>query len=173
VSPAVEKLIYKEIDRMLEMGVVEESQSAWSSLAVPVQTTEKVLLCLDSRKVNAASKKDAYPMSQSNGILSRLQKAMYISSLDLKDAYWQIPLDPSFRDKAAFTIPGKPLYQYRVMPFGLTNASQTMTRLMDKVMPPDLRNEVFVYLLIYLFISFRQRNSFTGYLNISTTYLTY
>jgi len=71
---------------------------------------------------------------------------MYISSLDLKDAYWQIPLEPSFRDKTAFTIPGKPLFQYRVMPFGLTNASQTMTRLMDKVSPPDLRNEVFVYL---------------------------
>jgi len=55
VSPPVEKLIYKEIDRMLEMRVVEESQSAWSSPVVPVQTTEKVRLCLDSRKVNAAT----------------------------------------------------------------------------------------------------------------------
>jgi len=78
---------------------------------------------------------------------------MYISSLDLKDAYWQIPLEPSFRDKTAFTIPGKPLYQYRVMPFGLTNASQTVTRLMDKVIPPDLRNEVFVYLDDLLVVS--------------------
>ncbi|XP_043064101.1 uncharacterized protein LOC122320091 [Drosophila ficusphila] len=78
---------------------------------------------------------------------------MYISSLDLKDAYWQIPLDINSRDKTAFTIPGKPLYQYKVMPFGLTNASQTMTRLMDKVIPPELRNEVFVYLDDLLVVS--------------------
>jgi len=108
---------------MLEMGVIGESQSAWSSPVVLVQKPGKVRLCLESSKVNAATKK--------NGILSRLPKAMYISGLDLKDAYWQIPLQPSFRDKTTFTIPDKPLYQYRVMPFGLTNASQTTNRLMD------------------------------------------
>jgi len=53
--------------------------------------------------------------------------------LDLKDAYWQIPFEPSSREKLSFTIPGKPLYQYKVMPFGLTNASQAMTRLIQKV----------------------------------------
>jgi len=72
---------------------------------------------------------------------------------DLKDAFWKIPLEPSSRDKTAFTIPGKPLYQNRVMHFGLINASQTMTRLMDKVIPPDLRNEVFVYLDDLLVVS--------------------
>lgn len=32
------------------------------------------------------------------------------------------------------------------MPFGLTNASQTITRLMDRAIPPELGNEVFVYI---------------------------
>lgn len=31
VSPAVEKLMYEEIDRMLQLGVIEKSSSAWSS----------------------------------------------------------------------------------------------------------------------------------------------
>jgi len=96
--------------------------------------------------------KDAYPLPQIDGILSRLPKTNFISSLDLKDAYWQIPLDPASRDKTAFTIPGKPPYQYKVMPFGLTNASQTMTRLMDKVIPAHLRNAVFVYLDDFLIV---------------------
>jgi len=138
---------------MLEMGVIEKSQSAWSSPVVLVQKPVKVRLCLDSRKVNAAIKKDAYPLHQIDVILSRLLKAIFISSLDLKDAFWKIPLEPSSRDKTAFTIPGKPLYQNRVMHFGLINASQTMTRLMDKVIPPDLRNEVFVYLDDLLVVS--------------------
>jgi len=67
-------------------------------------------------------------------------------------------LADSFRSKidsgkTAFTIPRKPLYQYKVMPFGLTNASQTMTRLMDKVIIANLRNEVFVYLDDLLVVS--------------------
>ncbi|XP_044572730.1 uncharacterized protein LOC6503773 isoform X1 [Drosophila ananassae] len=153
VSPAVEKLLYGEVDRMLELGVVEESDSAWSSPVVLVQKPGKVRLCLDSRKVNAVTVKDAYPLPQIDGILSRLPKAMFISSLDLKDAFWQIPLDPASRDKTAFTIPGRPLYQFKVMPFGLCNAGQTMSRLMDKVIPASLRNEVFIYLDDLLLVS--------------------
>lgn len=153
VSPAVEKLLYSEVDRMLQLGVIEESDSAWSSPVVLVQKPGKVRLCLDSRKVNAVTAKDAYPLPQIDGILSRLPKAVYISSLDLKDAFWQIPLDPASRDKTAFTIPGRPLYQFNVMPFGLCNAGQTMSRLMDKVIPASLRNEVFIYLDDLLLVS--------------------
>ncbi|KAH8318247.1 hypothetical protein KR059_000694, partial [Drosophila kikkawai] len=90
VSPAVEKLLYAEIDRMLEMEVIEESQSAWSSPVVLVQKPGKVRLCLDSRKVNAVTTKDTYPLPQIDGILSRLPKAMFISSLNLKDANYSV-----------------------------------------------------------------------------------
>jgi len=40
-----------------------------------------------------------------DGILSKLPKAEYITSLDLKDAFCQIPLDKNSRDKSAFTVP--------------------------------------------------------------------
>jgi len=119
---------------MLKLGVIEDSDSAWSSLVVLVKKPGKVRLCLDSRKVNAVTREDAYPLPQIDG---RLPKTMFISSLDLKDAYWQIPLDPDSRDKTAFAIPEKPHYLYKVMPYGLTNASLTMTRLMYKVIPAE------------------------------------
>jgi len=35
-------------------------------------------------------------------ILSRLTRAVFISSIDLKDAYWQIPLKESAREKRFF-----------------------------------------------------------------------
>jgi len=91
---------------MLKLGVIEESDSPWSSPVVLVQKPGKVRLCLDSKKTNIATKKDAYPLPQIDGILGRLPKAICISSQDLKDAYWQIPLEPSFREKTAFTIRG-------------------------------------------------------------------
>jgi len=91
-------------------------------------------LCLDSRKINASTEKDACPLPQISGILSRLPKAEFITSLDLKDAYWQVPLDEASRDKTPFTVPGRPLYQFEAMPFGL--ATQSMSKLMDRVSPP-------------------------------------
>lgn len=81
-----------------------------------------------------------------DGIFSRLPKARFITSLDLKDAFWQIPLDEKSQEKTAFTVPGRPLYQFVTMPFGLCNAPQTMSRLMDKVVPAHLRHKVFIYL---------------------------
>lgn len=99
--------MYEELGRMLELGAIEESNSAWSSPVVLVRKPGNVRLCSDSRKVNAVTVKDAYPMPFIDGILSRLPKAEYISSIDLKDAFWQIPLEPKSRDKTAFTVPGQ------------------------------------------------------------------
>lgn len=146
VSPAVEKLMYSEIDRMLSLGVIEPSTSPWSSPMRLVIKPHKVRLCLDARKVNSVTKKDAYPLHSIEGIFSRLPKANIISKLDLKDAYWQIGLSEESKAITAFTVPGRPLYQFVVMPFGLCNAPQTMCRLMDAIIPPDLRNKVFGYL---------------------------
>lgn len=42
VSPAVEKLMYQEIDRMLSLGVIEPSSSPWSSPMRLVVKTNKI-----------------------------------------------------------------------------------------------------------------------------------
>ncbi|XP_070068024.1 uncharacterized protein [Drosophila takahashii] len=48
-----------------------------------------------------------------DGILSRLPPARYITGLDMKHAFWQIPLEEKSRQCTAFTIPNRPLYQYK------------------------------------------------------------
>jgi len=80
------------------------------------------------------------------GIHSRLPKAEMISKIDLKDAYLQIGLSERAKALTAFTVPVRPLYQFVVMPFGIRNAPQTMSRLMDAIIPDDLRYYVFEYL---------------------------
>jgi len=92
LSPAVEKILYKEVDRILSLGVIEPSTSAWSSPMRLVLKPNKVRLCLDARKLNNVTQKDAYPLASIEGILSWLLKAEMISKIDLKDAYWQIGL---------------------------------------------------------------------------------
>lgn len=162
VSPAVERLMFKEIDRMLALGVIEASSSPWSSPMRLVVKPNKVRLCLDARRVNQLTKKDAYPLPNIEGIFSRLPKANLISKLDLKDAYWQIGLADEAKALTAFTIPGRPLYQFVVMPFGLCNAPSTMCRLMDELIPPDLRHCVFGYLDDLIIVS----EDFSSHLSI-------
>lgn len=153
VSPAVQQLMYSELDRMIAMGVIEQSQSPWNNPVTLVRKGAKNRLCLDARKLNALTVKDAYPLPNIEGLLSRLGDTHFISSVDLKDAFWQIPLEIKSREKTAFTVPGRPLYHFTVMPFGLCNAAQRLCRLMDKVIPGHLRERVFVYLDDLLIVS--------------------
>jgi len=68
-------------------------------------------------------------MPRINYILDQLGEARYISCLNLKDGYWQIPLEESSSQFMAFTVPGKGLLQWRVKPFGLHSASATFPTL--------------------------------------------
>lgn len=147
VSPYVQKSIDDELDRMLSLGVIEKSVSPWSSPMVCVKKSSgKIRLCLDSRKLNDCTKKDAYPLPYISNILGRFSGTKYLSTIDLSDAFWQVPLEYNSKEKTAFTIPGRGLYQFIVMPFGLCNAPQTQSRLMDRVLGADLEPFVFAYL---------------------------
>lgn len=154
ISPAVQGLMYAELDRMLELGVIELSQSPWNSpISMVRKPNGKARLCLDARAVNLLTKKDAYPMPIIEGVLSRLKDTFFISSVDLKDAFWQIELAEGSREKTAFSVPGRPHYQFRRMPFGLCNSAQSMCRLMDVAIPAHLREYVFVYIDDLLVVS--------------------
>lgn len=154
VSPAILSILTAEVDDMLRRGIIEESNSAWSSPVLVVKKSDgKKRFCLDCRAVNKVTVKDAYPMPIIEGIFASLQETVYISSIDLKEAFWQVELEPGSRDKTAFTVPGRPLYQFVRMPFGLCNAPQTLCRLMDKVIKSDLREYVFVYMDDLLVVS--------------------
>ena len=153
MSPAMQDIVYAELDKMLELGVIQESESPWSNRFTVVRKPEKNRFCLDARKLNARTIKDAYPLQNIEGILSRIDQTEFISSVDLKFAFWQIEMDNASKSCTAFTVAGRPLYEFVVMPFGLCNAAQRLCRLMDKVVPQRLRSNVYVYLDDLLVIS--------------------
>lgn len=147
VSPAKQKLIDVELQKLLDQGIIEPSKSAWSSpiLLVP-KKDGSYRVCVDYRRLNQVTKRDAYPLPYISAILDRLRDARYLSSLDVKSAYWQVPVAESSREYTAFTVPGRGLYQFRRMPMGLTNAPATWQRLIDRVLGADLEPYVLVYL---------------------------
>jgi hypothetical protein len=143
----MQAIINEEVDQMLAAGVIEPSKSAWSSPIVIVRKKGGgYRFCIDFRKLNTASEKDAYPLPHITATLDKLRGAKYLSTLDLKQGYWQIPLSPKSRPPTAFTVPGRGLFQFTVMPFGLHSAPATFQRLLDQVVGPDLEPRVLVYL---------------------------
>lgn len=146
-NPKMQEYINAELNKMLDDGVVEPSDSAWSSPILLVRKkTGDYRFVVDFRKLNSVTKRDAYPLPFVAAILDKLKDAKYLSSLDLKSAYWQVPLSEKSKELTAFTIPGRGLFQFRRMPMGLHNSAATWQRLMDRVIGADLDPHVFVYL---------------------------
>lgn len=147
VSPALQRQIDLELDQMLEAGVIEPSKSAWSSPILLVKKKDNTYrFCVDFRRLNKVSVRDAYPLPYVSDTLDKLREAKYLSSLDIKSAYWQIPMSAESKQYTAFTVPKRGLFQFNRMPFGLTNAPATWQRLIDNVLGADLEPYVFVYL---------------------------
>ena len=134
VSPQRRQLIDSEIDKMLDLGIIEPSSGPYAApITLQPKKDGSCRFCIDFRQLNSVTIRDVYPIPRIDDTLDQLQHAKYFSSMDLRSGFWQIELDASSRDKTAF-ISHAGLFRFRVMPFGLTNAPATFQRLMDLVL---------------------------------------
>ena len=105
----------------------------------------KLRFCVDYRKVNSITRKDAYPLPRVDDTLTTLDGTKWFSTLDMISGYWQVEVAPEDREKTAFCT-HEGLYEFKVMPFGLTNAPATFQRLMDSVLAGLQWKSCLVYL---------------------------
>ncbi|TKR69578.1 hypothetical protein L596_021718 [Steinernema carpocapsae] len=101
-------------------------------------------MCVDYRKLNSVTVKDAFPIPKINDLLVSFNSKRYFSTFDLHSGYWQIRMEGDSIDKTAFTTPIG-LFEFTVMPFGLTNAVATFQRFMESLFEDVLHDYVFVY----------------------------
>ena len=133
-----QKIKWEEVcvEEMLSGGQIEASESPWSAPVVLVTKKDGgTRLCVDYRRLNLATVKDAYPLPRIDDTLDMLAGKCWFSTLDLASGYWQLSLSPEARCKTAFATHSG-LFQFRVMrlmPFGLCNVPATFERLMDRV----------------------------------------
>ncbi|TPX55998.1 hypothetical protein SpCBS45565_g08462 [Spizellomyces sp. 'palustris'] len=102
-------------------------------------------VCLDYQGLNAITKKDRTPLPNLQEMQDHVAGAKFFTSIDIKDAYHWIRINPSDVEKTAIrTRFGH--FEYLVMPFGLTNAPAAFQRLINKILGPHYDDLVLAYL---------------------------
>ena len=141
VRPAVEA----ELKRMEEMGIIQRTSSDYCSPMTVVKKKEgSVRICLDARFINKNMVNDVESSQPIEELIQRFHGCKFLSIIDLRASYWQIPLTPESRKYTAFSYNGR-VYEYLVLPFGLKTAVASFTRAMDLILGPEVREFVTTY----------------------------
>jgi hypothetical protein len=122
------------VKNMQKNKIIVASESPWSSPVVLAMKKDGSLrFCVDFRRLNDVTVKDAYPLPRIDMILETVAGARYFSTLDLASGYWQVEIAPEDRQKTAFSTENG-LWEFNVLPFGCCNGPGTYQRLMDRVL---------------------------------------
>ena len=102
--------------------------------------------CIDFRRLNAWTKKDAYPLPHMQETMESMVGAQHFSCMDLKSGFWQVKMAEESQQYTAFTVGSMGVYEFLCMPYGLCNAQATFQCLMQNC----LGELNLTYALIYL-----------------------
>ncbi|KAG7567991.1 Retrotransposon gag domain [Arabidopsis thaliana x Arabidopsis arenosa] len=165
LNPNLKEVVKKEILKLLDADVIYPiSDSTWVSPVhcvpkkggmtvvknekdelIPTRTITGHRMCIDYRKLNAASRKDHFPLPFIDQMLERLANNPYYCFLDGYSGFFQIPIHPNDQEKTTFTCPYG-TFAYKRMPFGLCNAPATFQRCMTSIFSDLIEEMVEVFM---------------------------
>jgi hypothetical protein len=110
LRPEVEKVI----QQMLQLGVIKREASPFASPMTVVKKKDgTVRICLDTRWINQQMVADCEAPRPLEDLFHSLQSIMFMSAINLRSSYWQIPLSPESTQYTAFLFNGQ-FYTYQV-----------------------------------------------------------
>ena len=140
----LQETLHKEIDAMLNLGIVRPSALPYAS---PVMTVRKKdgthRVCVDYRKLNKLTVFDPEPMTSAIDVFEKMSGDCYFTTINLTKGYWQIGVAEEDIYKTAFVI-ANGTYEFVKMPFGMKNSSTTFVRAMRKVLNGIVNVECYV-----------------------------
>ena len=148
LSPDEETEVRKEIDDLMEMGVVRQSNSPWAAPIVCARKSDgRLRLAIDYRGLNNVSlPATLHPIPRIDDLFDRLGDAKYFSVMDAKSGYHQLPLKDEEAELTAFVVPWGHYEFKEGTPFGLKGAGYSFQRFMATI----LGNSNFTDALCYL-----------------------
>ena len=131
---AYQKETDDQIRDMLDQGVIQPSISPWAAPIVLVRKKDgKYRFCVNYRKLNSVTKRDARSLPRVDDLLDALQGYDLFTTLDLRSGYWQLSVSPEDREKTAFVTPTGS-WEFLRVTFGLSGAPASSDRAMQIIM---------------------------------------
>ena len=130
------KALDAEVLSLVKKGVVELAPllfpGYYSRLFVVMKASGSWRPVIDLSSLNLKVLKTSFKMETLQPVLLSVQRGDWMVSLDLKDAYLQVPVHPDSRKYLRFVVSGQ-VYQFKALCFGLSTAPQVFTRVMAPV----------------------------------------
>jgi hypothetical protein len=146
LSPPKMQIMRNKIDSLLKEGVIEPSNSCYSSPSFLVDKPNgDHRLVIDYRALNKKIEIDCNPIPNIHFSFHWFAKAKYFTVIDLNQGYYQMSLGKESRHLTSFcTMWG--LYQWTRVPFGLATGAQAISNLMEMIFSDLKYKYVFCYL---------------------------
>ena len=134
-SPRAQAL-RQEVEAMLAKGALEIARDPgpgfYSRLFLVEKATGGWRSVIDLSHLNDFVQLTPFKMETVASVLLSVSEGDFLASLDLKDAYFQIPIHGSSRKLLRFMSEGT-VYQFKALCFGLSTAPQVFTRVFAAV----------------------------------------
>lgn len=136
-SQKEEIFLSSEIEKLLSKGIIEECQHEQGEYISPIFLTPKsdggFRMILNLKKLNNHMPYIHFKMETIKSVLNLVTPNCYMASIDIKDAYYSIPILPEHQKLLKFSLGGK-LYKFTCLPNGLCSGPRKFT----KVLKPPL-----------------------------------
>lgn len=135
-NPVMQKEIDRQVNELIEAGIVIESNSEYHSPVVLVKKGDGTFrFFCDYRKINIQTRPIFHPLPRLESVFDCLaeSEAHIFSSFDLHSGYFQIQIDPETRHKTAF-ITRNGIYEWTRMPMGLKNSCVSFQMIMSQIL---------------------------------------
>ena len=98
--------VTKNVDELLEKGIIRPSYSPYASPLVLVKKkTGELRMCIDYRSLNRITVRDNFPLPLIEDCLEYLDRKNCFSLLDLRNSFHQVNMDPESIQYTAFVTP--------------------------------------------------------------------
>ena len=125
-----------ELQKLLKIGVIEESISEPGEVISPVFLVKKSdgshRMILNLKKFNENVAYEHFKMENLSTATQMVTEGCFMASVDLRHAYYSVPVKPPFRKYLKFKWKGR-LYQYTCFANGLSNCPRYFTKLLKPV----------------------------------------
>jgi hypothetical protein len=129
-------VLLEEIEQMLAKDAIEQvhpkTPGFYSTFFLVPKKDGGQRPVLNLKGLNKFVQYKSFKMQTLQLVLAQLHQGDWMASLDLKDAYFHVPVRPDNRPYLRFEFLGR-IFQFKVLPFGLSTAPRVFTKMLAPV----------------------------------------